>query len=756
MPRSRPPRRRLLKPALILLLLLLALLAGYLVYLDRLILNTFEARLWSVSSQVYAAPLELYAGRPLSAEATERELRRLGYQSAARADRPGLYQREGNIIRVILRPFRFADGFREAQALRLRFNAGRLSDLHDGNGQAVSLVRLDPALIGSFFPGHGEDRLIIAPGEEPRLLKETLLLVEDRNFYRHPGFDWRGIARAAWVNLRARRVVQGGSTLTQQLVKSYFLDNRRSLIRKLRELPMAILLERRFGKDELLNAYINEIYIGQDGSRAMHGFGLASQFYFDRPIDELGPAEMALLVGVIRGPSYYNPFRHPQRAQARRDLILDLMLEQGLIDDASHQHATQQPMALARSTRQGGRYYPAFMDLVRNQLDDQYDADALASQGYRVYTTLNPSIQDATEQVVEQTLGRIEREREMPADSLQAAVVIRHVRTGEVAALVGGRRPGFQGFNHALQGKRQVGSLIKPVIYLAALESGDFHLASMLNDREIRLPQPGQPDWVPSNFDEEIHGQVPLVRALGDSLNLASVDLGLALGVPQIANRLGDLLDRPGPAPLPALLLGAVDYSPWDMAQLYAIFAGDGFASPGHAVVSVADTRGTLSARYPMRIEQKADPAAVTQLNTALQLVMQKGTGRRAVHGAGTAGKTGTSSNYRDSWFAGFDGEHLIVVWVGRQDGQPSGLTGSAGALQVWDALLGELGSRPLPSTTPRQFERTIIDYKAGGRSRDGCGDAVSVLLPAGTQIAANSSCRPASRLGERIRDWFD
>ena len=251
-------------------------------------------------------------------------------------------------------------------------------------------MRLEPPLIGSFFAIHGEDRLIVTPAETPPLLTDALKVVEDRNFDTHAGFDLKGIARAAWADLRAGDLAQGGSTLTQQLVKSYFLDNRRTLLRKLKELAMAVILDARYTKDDLLNAYINEIYLGQDGERAIHGFGLGSQFYFNKPLSELDPAEIALLIAVIRGPSYYNPFTHPERAHARRDLVLGLMFEFGLISEQAHKAAIHQPLALTRSARQGGGYYPAFLDLVREQLGHDYDATELASRGYRVFTTLSP------------------------------------------------------------------------------------------------------------------------------------------------------------------------------------------------------------------------------------------------------------------------------------------------------------------------------------------------------------------------------
>ncbi len=755
---SVPRWRRLLRAALLGLALCLALLCGYLLYLDRVISQTFEGRRWSLSSQVYAAPLELYPGLSLRAANLETELRRLGYSPSDNPTQAGQYRRQGDHFHLRLRPFQFADETRPALILNIRFNGGHVQHLADARGRPLPLVRLDPALIGSFFASHGQDRLILAPGTEPPLLRDTLILVEDRNFFQHRGFDLRGIGRAFWVNLRSGRLRQGGSTLTQQLVKSYYLDNRRTFRRKAQELAMAVLLEARFTKPDLLNAYLNEVYIGQDGQRAVHGFGLASQFYFDRPLDELGPAELALLVGVIRGPSYYNPFRHPERAQTRRDLILDLMLQHGLLDATSHGRAKAQALGLAGQRRHGGRYYPAYMDLVRQQLGSQYQPAQLAQEGYHIFTTLAPGVQDLAEQVLTRTLDQIEQERGLTPGILQAALIISHTQTGEVQALIGGRRPGFQGFNHALQGRRPIGSLIKPLIYLQALESGRYHLGSLLLDEPLRLHQPNQPDWVPSNFDNQHYGQVPLVRGLGDSLNLASVRLGLELGVEQVAQRLGTLLAQPAPPAYPSLLLGAAEYSPLEMARLYGIFASGGFATPGSSILAVRQPQAQdqLARRYPLQVQQLADPDAVLVLNHALAQVMRRGTGRRATTKLGVAGKTGTSGEFRDSWFAGFDAQRLVVIWIGAQDGGPTGLTGSSGALRVWDNLMQALGTQPLVLPTPRQHQLVSLDYAAGGLASGRCGEPVTLPLPSQARLGPSPQCGAGDRAVQRLRAWFD
>ncbi len=755
-PRGRRGKRLLIGNLLIIGCLGIALAAGYLLYLDHLITSTFDGRRWSVPARVYAQPLELYPGLAVEADEIEVELKRLGYRRGPlNLDAPGNYTHTGNEIRATLRAFTFSDGPRAPIDIRVRIADHAIDTLYE-NGEPASLVRLEPPLIGSFFASHGEDRIITTPEETPTLLSEGLKAVEDRNFDTHAGFDLKGIARAAIADLRSGELSQGGSTLTQQLVKSYFLDNRRTVWRKLKEIAMAVILDARYQKADLLNAYINEIYLGQDGERAVHGFGLGSQFYFNKPLSELDPAEIALLIAVIRGPSYYNPFTHPDRARSRRDLVLGLMSEFGLITAEQHAKAIRQPLALTRSARQGGGYYPAFLDLVREQLGHDYDATELASRGYRVFTTLEPRVQDAAERAVATTLDRIEIDRKLPRGDLEAAVLVANNQTGEISAVVGGRKAGFQGFNRALNARRPVGSLLKPVVYLTALESGDYNLASIIEDAPLLQTdvRSKTPPWEPHNFDNEVHGPVPLVRGLGDSLNLATVRLGEAVGVEKVAARIATFAGIEQPPAYPSLLLGAIDLTPLEMTRLYGVIASGGFATPVKTVLAVEDEAGATLNRYPLEMQQVAQPEAVAQLTYALTMVMQHGTARASRFAMqGVAGKTGTSDDFRDSWFAGFDATHLAVVWVGYDDNRDTKLTGSAGGLQVWDALMASLHPAPVALTTPTGFDLQMIDYATGGLTRADCGEPVTVPIPYNARLPAVPGC--GSSFLERFRQWF-
>ncbi|MEM6709696.1 MAG: transglycosylase domain-containing protein [Pseudomonadota bacterium] len=755
-------KKLLLAIALASLLFSVALI-GYLVSLDRQITSTFEGRRWSVPAVVYARPLELYAGVPLGRRALLIELERVGYQRTPGPPLPGEYRVEGNRLELHLRAFRFAEGPRPAQRVNLTIEPEQITALADDQGKPRTLIRVDPPSIGSIYPSHGEDRVVLTPEQVPELLRGALKVVEDQRFDSHHGFDWRGIARAFWVNVRSGSVRQGGSTLTQQLVKSYFLSDERTLERKLKELAMAVVLEARFSKGDLMNAYINEIYLGQAGERAIHGFGLGAQFYFNKPLNELALAELATLVAIIRGPSYYNPYRHPQRLIARRDRILASLAEAQLIDPAAATSAQAAPLTVTTGKRRGGTYYPAFMDLVREELADRFDTDALASNGLRVFTTLDPRLQDHVDEAVEERLLKLEARSataevatDVPAESparLQAAVVVSDTQTGELLALGGGRDARFDGFNRALRASRPIGSLMKPVVFLEALAQG-FTLATQIEDRQLALTDPAGNLWTPQNFDGETRGTVSLARALAQSLNLATVQLGLTLGVEPVAKRLEQLSNAPVRNRYPSLLLGAEDMTPLAVTQLYSSFASGGFRLSPRSVVSVFDEQGQALDHRPIDFESVIDPQLNALLVHNLTLAMSHGTGRGSRHrNQRIAGKTGTSDDYRDSWFAGFDADRLAVVWIGNDDNRSTGLTGAGGALKLWDDVMA---SRPLSAVPTVYPEATAsVDFDTGFRLSADCvaGNRIELPFLAEPELRLHPDCSGGA--GDRLRRWL-
>ena len=739
---------------LVLWLGLLGILVGgaYLYYLDRSISKTFEGRRWSVPAQVYAQPMELYAGKRLTNRELQAELQRLGYRSSDNLSMPGSYQPIAGGVVVHLRDFAFMDAPRPAMHITVMFVGNSVQQL-TGKNAPLDLVRLEPAIIGSFFPSHGEDRLILSPSQVPALLADGLKAVEDRAFDAHQGFSIAGIARAALVNLRSGQAQQGGSTLTQQLVKSYFLSNERTIERKLRELAMAVILELRFSKEDILTAYINEIFLGQNGARAIHGFGLGAQYYFNKPLNELAAHQIAALISIIRGPSYYSPFRHPERTLRRRNRILDTFLTDGLIDSTVHQDAVDQPLGVVDSPNGGGAYYPAFMDLVRNELGERYSASDLRTQGLRIFTTLKPRLQENAQQAVSRTLASIEQTSGQEPGSLQASTVVSDTQTGEVLALVGGRQGRVDGFNRALNARRPVGSVVKPIIVLTALENG-YEWSSLVNDETITLTPPNGEPWSPHNYDGKTRGALPIIKALALSLNLAMVDLGNRVGLSAVQARFADLLGYQPKNPFPSFYLGAEPMSPLQLAELYGNFASGGFRTTPKSVIAVLDEQGKALSHHPFDVTQTIDFDTAESLNQGLQIVMRRGTGSSSPFAQnGVAGKTGTSNDNRDSWFAGFDNSKLSVVWVGRDDNKPTGLTGTSGAMQIWNAITRAAGPDSLPA--PLNVNSVAIEYDTGLQANAKCADVVVLPIRQPDTLQAKTGCGIKQSFSNRLRAIF-
>jgi penicillin-binding protein 1B len=711
--------------------------AGYVTWLDVQVRGQFEGRRWSVPARLYAQPLELYPGMRLDAGALEQELRAAGYRRTTAAKRTATYSRQGDSFRIFTRRFQFWDGEQPARAVRIRFRGRQLSGLRAG-GEEQPLVRLDPALIGRIYPGHQEDRVLVRLEEVPVGLVAALLSVEDRDFENHHGISPRAIVRAMIANLRAGAVVQGGSTLTQQLAKSYFLSANRTWWRKLNDAVIALILEAHYDKAEILEAYVNEVYLGQDGRRSINGFGLAAHFYFGRELEALRLPELALLVAMVRGPSYYNPRRHPQRAIKRRNLVLDQMRELGIISDARAKQARSAPLGVIAASR-GRSRYPAFVDLVRRQLQRDYSDEDLRAEGLRIFTTLDLRTQRIAERALRDRIKRLERDRGNGESALEGAVIVTAPQSGEALAVVGGRREGQAGFNRALDAVRPVGSLIKPAVYLAALEvPRRYTLASPLLDEPVTIRAATGALWQPKNYDRTAHGRISLYEALVKSYNLATVRLGMEVGLDEVTQSLQRLgIERPL-EPYPSLLLGAAELSPVEVTQMYQTLAGGGFRVPLRAIRQVTSGNGEPLSRYPLSVQQAFAPGPVFLVVEALRGVMSEGTGRssRARLGADLvmAGKTGTTDDLRDSWFAGFTEDLLAVVWLGHDDNTPAGLSGSKGALQVWIDMIKALGARSLASQTPNGVEWAWTDVQRGLTTEAGCPGAVRFPYVRGSQ----------------------
>ena len=663
-----------------------------LIYLDAQVRDRFDGHRWSLPAKVYARPLELYVGKQLAAGQLQFELQQLGYRAVNKVRQPGQYQLKGNQLQVYSRGFHFTDASEAGSLYSIQLQADRVLAMHTAQGQTQHLVRLEPQLIGGIYPSHNEDRELVQMTDLPNGFIQILLAVEDRAYYEHLGVSPTGIARAMFANIKAGRVVQGGSTLTQQLVKNFYLSDEQTLWRKLQEAPMAMLLNSHYSKDEILEVYLNEVFLGQQGKRAIHGFGLGSWYYFGQPLKELELHQAALLIGMIKGPSYYNPKRFPKRAKQRRDLVLSILGEQGLISQAQVQASQNKPLQLTK-VAQFSRY-PAYMDLVRQQLQKAYKGSDLNSQGLRVFTTIDPWAQRHADESMHLGMSDIAKRHGEQA-KLQGALVLSQRDNGEILAVVGDRDAGYAGRNWALDSSRQVGSLIKPVIHLTALSSGRYHLLSPLDDSPLSVPQADGSQWQPANYDGKSHGVVPMYEALVKSYNIANVRLGMSLGVDEVMQQLSSLGANKEWSPLPSRLLGALEMSPLKVNQVYQTLASNGLYSPLSIVRDVTQANGQLLAHYPYQVRQAADPKATYILQQEMALVGRQGTGRgayRYVPSTQTvAGKTGTTNDQRDSWFSGFSGRHVATVWMGNEDATPTPLTGASGALPVWARLMAKL-----------------------------------------------------------------
>jgi penicillin-binding protein 1B len=718
------------------------------VYLDSQIRNKFEGRRWSLPARVYARPLEIFVGKEFDKASLLQELSSLNYRAGK--DAPGTFRDLPNAVSLHTRGFTFWDGQEPSRNLLVRFGEAGISEILDnGSGRELQLLRLEPAHIANIYPAQKEDRDLVRLEEVPPLLLHTLIVVEDQNFYEHRGIRPASILRALIANIRAGETVQGGSTLTQQLVKNFFLNNDRTFRRKIVEAIMALLLEMHYDKSEILEAYINEVYLGQEGEQAIHGFALGSRFYFDRALSDLTVEQIALLVGLVNGPSWLNPQKYPDRARQRRDIVLNIMQSQGIITETVAQKARLTGLSVRPQGSFAQSSYPAFIDFVKRQLATHYREEDLRSEGLRIFTTLDPLVQLEAERALSRQLDRLrKRLKAAEAAQLQGAVVVTSVDTGEVEAIVADHNPRYAGYNRALDARRPIGSLVKPAVYLAALENNlEFNPSTLIKDDPLHLKYPDGNLWEPANYDKENHGSVPLFHGLVYSYNVATVRLGLNIGIENVIAVLQKMGLPYEPPSYPSLLLGSLELSPLEVSQLYQTLATSGFNMPLRSVREVLTADGIQLTRYPLNMEQTLDISVVHQVNRMLQMVVEFGTAGQAgreLTALQAAGKTGTSDDLRDSWFAGFTGQHLAVVWLGRDDNRPSGLTGAAGALPVWIDLMSDIDTRPLQLAVPQNIEYVWVNRQDGSRSAAKCDNVTRMPFIIGTGPVKDNECGPS------------
>ena len=739
---------------LIVIIAAMVLLALYLVKLDRTITHKFEGKRWDIPAKVYSQPLELYQGANVDTDTMKTWLELLNYQSNKAYDRTGTYHKSGNTYFIHTRGFTYsANDVDKEQVIKITIAGNKIESVQSTQPAKTGIIRLEPVNIGGIYPDSNEDRMVVTLDQVPQPLIDALIATEDRGFYEHKGVSIRGIARAVLNNFTGGPR-QGGSTITQQLIKNFYLNSDRTMKRKANEALMAVLLELHYSKDEILQTYLNEIYLGQNGNRSINGFGLASQFYFDKPLKELRLDQQALLVGMAKGPSVYNPRRHPNDSTARRNTVLNNMLAVGKISQEEYEKAIEKPLDVADKPVEGKSQFPDFLDIVKRELNKVYYSDDLKNEGLIIISTLDPIAQLAADKAVERKLGELRRRGSKTKD-LQGALVSANPETGELVAVVGSGSE-FTGFNRAVDAKRQVGSLLKPIIYMTALESGRYNLASSVDDSPITVNLSDGTEWNPKNYDNRDHGYVPFTTALSQSYNHSAVRLGMEFGVNTFAKQLQRMGVKEKIPTYPSALLGSVNLSPMDMLGVYQVFATGGFRTPIHSIRSVIDDRGHILQRTGLNTQRSIPPETNFLINYALQDVVKNGTAKR-IQSLGSnlnlAGKTGTTNDYRDAWFAGYSGNYVSVVWVGRDDNKPIGLSGGSGALPVWVDYMNRLKLTPVALPEPEGIEWLWLENNSGKLSNERCADARYLPVMSAYLPEEASSCAISLYQQERARE---
>jgi penicillin-binding protein 1B len=658
------------------------------IYFDKKIERRLDGTTWTLPAQVYARPLLLDINQPLTQQTLIKELRLLNYRPVELVNSAGQFSVNDNRVTIFRRAFDFPDAVVSKEKIDVIFDGEQIKAIKSSMGEDVQQFRLDPLLLSRLHSDQIEDRVFVPFEKIPDLFIDTLLLMEDRNYYHHQGVSPFAILRAFIVNFKAGYTVQGGSTLTQQLAKNLFLTQERSLWRKFQEAYMAVLMDHKYSKDKLLEAYLNEVYLAQNGKSGVYGIGLASDFYFARPINELRIEQIALLVAIIKGPSYYNPRRNPERALARRDLVLRMMVENGLINSNDYKYAVSDSLMLSNKYALNHRENPAFISFLHRELREQVPATVRKTSGMHIFTSIDPVAQQDAELAVQKGLDQVDKDKQK---ALQGAMVISDRKDAELLAIVSGRDVKFSGFNRALDANRPIGSLVKPAVYLTALEAG-FHLDDKLNDKQIVLKNSTGQRWQPKNYDRKFRGEVSFEEALYRSLNVPTVNLGMQVGLRNVINSLHKMGIKEKIKAYPSLVLGSVSLSPFQVAQMYQPITTQGRYQSLQMIRSISSKQGELLYKRHQNGEQRFSKEAVKQLTDTLHKVTTEGTGRslrwRNPGQTFAGGKTGTTNNLKDSWFVGFDDKEVVTTWVGRDDNQSAKLSGSSGALVLFSTYM--------------------------------------------------------------------
>ena len=714
----------------------LVLLSLLFIYYDSVVLSKFGVDdKWVLPAVVYSRPLELYPDQKISFSQMKYELDLLKYRNVVHPQKPGeyTYNEKTNRMVILRRPFDFPDAQEGPISFMVEFNGQRINQIVNADTkEELGYVRMDPVLldrINRIDPK--EDRIFISLQEVPEALITTLLEIEDRSFRTNLGVNFFAIARAFIKNAIANSVVEGGSTITQQLVKNYFLTSQRSYTRKFKEIIMALIMNQRYTKDQILEAYLNEIYLGQNGQAGIYGFGLASYFYFGLPVSELSQDQMALLVGIIKGPSYYDPWRHPEQALQRRNVVLKVLNNRNIITDTEYAQYSARPLGVIKRGSMNYSKTPAFMGVLKKEISSKFDADFLSGNGIKIFTSLDPQAQLAAEKAVENELKQIEKERHL--SGLEAAMVVSSWRSAEVSAVVGSRTPQYAGFNRVVEGKRQVGSIIKPFVYLTAFHNG-IHLGTIVKDVPTTVRLPDGKKWQPHNDDKKWHGSMPTYVAMARSMNIPTVRIGMKVGLNAVRDTLTSVgIDKNRIPFYPSMLLGTIELTPFEVNQIYTSLATEGRYQDLTTLRTVIKNGKIVYERNNYQGAPTLDPKDSYLTMYVMTEATKIGTGRRIGRlfpNINIATKTGTTNDSRDTWSVGIDSDQVVATWVGFDDNKPTGLFGSSGAMRVYAKFLEARGVNSLDLKRPEGIKFVKFN-QSGNIVGDGCVLPGLTVLPA-------------------------
>lgn len=727
------PRHPAFKRRLLLVLavfgLLLAAGAALVIQPFWRLTSQFDDITYRQPSRLYARPPHLVAGERIDPDRLVAGLRDQGYRAGDGLPiGPGRYLRtkgeKGELV-VHLRHFP-ALGESDGALVEAKLAGDRIVELRV-NGRKADSVLLEPPLLASFYGDDFKERRPVAVGEVPRDLVNAVLAAEDSDFFRHSGISVTGIARAAWVDVRGRGIRQGGSTLTQQLVKNLYLTQERTVTRKLQEILLTLLLEARYGKKQILEAYLNEIYLGARSGVNLMGVGAASRAYFGKDVGELDLAEAATLAGMISAPGVFSPLDHADRAEERRDWVLQRMGKLGFAPESRVEAAIQEPLDVTPEPVVRRRT-PYFADTAAQEAKRRFGLSDLEDGGYTLLSTLDWDDQQIAQKAVDAGVVALEKtwQKGKKGKPFEAALVSVDPRSGGILAYVGGRDYGKSQFDRVTQAHRQAGSAFKPIVYSAAFESRQASPASFIEDAPLTV-QAGGKIWSPKNDDGTFHGWVSVRTALEHSYNPASARLALQVGLPKIVDLAHKMGIESPLEPFPSTALGAAAVTPLELLNVYATLARGGVRLPVHGLEAVRDRHGkTLSGKDLGKPERVLSAQTAYLVTSILQGVIDRGTGR-GVRTAGVegelAGKTGTTNDQRDAWFAGYSPERASLVWVGYDDNSPTPLSGARGAVPIWGRFMAAVHPPGGYSTFPQPagVQTAVIDPTTGLLATEYC-----------------------------------